>query len=200
MNIFTWLKSLFAKREQIEQPKERMVATNKYAETVMLTSNYSRRVSIKPLGVVFHHSCGTWEGDIGWIMNSSNPSKGIYASYHCLIKQDGKRVVFGDDTRRMWHSGTSSWMSKNSCNDFMLGCAFSGSTYSNEKFGGPLNNDQINSAIEWLIPRWEKWNFSFPWITDHRQVSPNRKNDLNPIEWVKLYEAIRQNLNKTHND
>ena len=125
-------------------------------------------------------------------MNSTNPSKGIYASYHCLIKQNGDRIIFGDDTRRMWHAGRSSWRGRNSCNEFMLGCAFSGSTYPKDKFGAPLNSDQINSALEWLDSRWEKWKFSLPWITDHRQVSPGRKNDLNPTEWVKLYDAIKQ--------
>lgn len=192
MNIFAWLKSLFVKSKKIDQPKNNMIIPKKYSETTMLTRNYSRGVSIKPLGVVFHHSCGSWEGDIGWIMNSSNPSRGIYASYHCLIKQNGERIVFGEDTRRMWHAGRSKWNGKNSCNDFMLGCAFSGSTYPNEKFGALLNEDQINSALEWLGFRWEKWGFSLRWVTDHRQVSPGRKNDLNPTEWVKLYEAIKQ--------
>ena len=192
MSVFKWLKSLFAKYPKIDKPKEEMIFRPKHSETTMATRNYSKGVSIKPLGVVFHHSCGTWEGDIGWIMNSSNPSKGIYASYHCLIKQNGDRVVFGEDTNRMWHAGKSKWNGKNSCNEFMLGCAFSGSTYPNEKFGALLNEDQINSALEWLEPRWEKWEFSLPWMTDHRQTSPGRKNDLNPTEWVKLYEAIRQ--------
>lgn len=183
---------MFAKYPKIDKPKEEMIFPKKYSETVMVTRNHSKGISIKPLGVVFHHSCGTWEGDIGWIMNSSNPSKGIYASYHCLIKQNGDRVVFGEDTKRMWHSGRSKWNGKNSCNEFMLGCAFSGNTYPNEKFGALLNEDQINSALEWLEPRWEKWEFSLPWMTDHRQASPGRKNDLNPTEWVKLYDAIKQ--------
>lgn len=191
MKIFDWLKSLFVKKNKMNEPVKEVIFVRKYSETVMLTPNYSKRVSIKPLGVVFHHSCGSWEGDIGWIMNSSNPSKGIYASYHCLIKQNGDRVIFGDDTRRMWHAGKSNWSGKNSCNEFMLGCAFSGSTYPNDKFGALLNGDQINSALEWLEPRWEKWKFSLPWIADHRQISPGRKNDLNPTEWVKLYDAIK---------
>lgn len=192
MNIFAWIKSLFVKNKKIDQPKNNMIIPKKYSETTMLTRNYTRGTSIKPIGVVFHHSSGSWEGDIGWIMNSSNPSRGIYASYHCLIKQNGERIVFGEDTRRMWHAGRSKWNGKNSCNDFMLGCAFSGSTYPNDKLGALLNEDQINSALEWLGFRWEKWGFSLRWVTDHRQVSPGRKNDLNPTEWVKLYEAIKQ--------
>ena len=192
MKIISWIKSLFAKRQNLSQDKGSMIIQCSYPETVMLTRNHSRGVKITPKGVVFHHSCGSWEGDIGWIMNSSNPSKGIYASYHCLIKQDGERVVFGEDTKRMWHAGVSTWNGKRSCNEFMLGCAFSGSTYPKERFGALLNEDQINSALEWLGPRWKSWGFSLEWITDHRQVSPNRKNDLNPTEWVKLYEAIKK--------
>lgn len=194
MNFIKWIKSLFAKQTNLVQPSIIMPTKVSYSETLMKTPNYTREHPIRPLGVVFHHSCGTWEGDIGWIMNSSNPSKGIYASYHCLIRQNGERVVFGPDTNRMWHAGVSKWNGKSSCNDFMLGCAFSGSTYPDERFGALLNEDQINSALEWLRPRWDKWKFSHEWITDHRQVSPNRKNDLNPTEWIKLQNAIKNNF------
>jgi AmpD protein len=196
VNFFNWIRSLFTssskvdKSTNINQPA--IFVGSKYPEVLMTTPNRTRGRSISPVGVVFHHSCGSWDGDIGWIMKSSNPSRGIYASYHCLIRQDGERVVFGKDTDRMWHAGVSRWNGRSSCNDFMLGCAFSGSTYPNEKFGGLLNKDQIESALEWLQPRWEKWKFSSKWMTDHRQASPGRKNDLNPSEWNKLYEAIKQ--------
>jgi AmpD protein len=28
-------------------------------------------------------------------------------------------------------------------------------------------------------------------VTDHRQVAPGRKDDLNPVEWDRLHAAIR---------
>lgn len=177
----------------------KLATVQKYPERTYNTTNYTSGVAIQPRGVVFHHSCGSWAGDIAWIMNPTNPAKGIYASYHCLIKQDGERAIFGDDTKRMWHAGASSWKGMPcSCNSYMLGCAFSGSTYPEDRFGAPLNRNQIESAIEWLEPRWRKWKFSMPWITDHRQVSPGRKNDLNPMEWVKLFEAIEKKFKSAY--
>jgi AmpD protein len=190
MNILNWIKSLF----KINKPMQPKPIKKTYEERELNSPNHTRGAMIVPKGVVFHHSCGTWLGDIEWIMNGSNPSKGIYASYHCLINHNGDRVVFGRDTDRMWHAGASKWMGKNSCNDFMLGCAFSGSTYPEEQFGALLNDDQINSAIEWLKPRFREWKFSLDFITDHRQVSPHRKNDLNPTEWTKLLTAIKAQL------
>ena len=185
MGLFAWLKKRFT-------PQTIPIVPN-YKEHLYHTTNYTHGKLITPRGVVFHHSCGTWNGDISWIMEPSNPGRNIYASYHCLIRQNGERAIFGEDTCRMWHAGLSSWKGiDKSCNDYMLGCSFSGSTYAHEPNGAPLNQDQIDSAIEWLTPRWKKWKFSLPWITDHRQVSPGRKNDLAPMEWNKLYDAIEE--------
>jgi len=49
----------------------------------------------------------------------------------------------------------------------------------------------INSAIEYLVPRMKKLSLSIKDITDHRTVSPNRKNDLNPTEYNRFMEALK---------
>lgn len=161
-----------------------------FAEELTLTRNVSGGRGIIPLGVVFHHTCGTWEGDKAWIMDANNPGNGIYASYHCVIHESGKRRKFAEDTSRCWHAGVSQWMGRKSCNDFMLGCAFSGDTYPNRKFGRTLTDNEIASAMEWLAPRIKRWGIKREWITDHRQVSPGRKDDINPFEWARLKRAI----------
>jgi len=176
---------------QPPQPQPTMNRYLTFPEETLLTANVSRGAKIKPLGVVFHHTCGTWEGDRAWILNASNPAKGIYASYHAVIRDTGERRKFADDTSRCWHAGRSSWRGKNSCNDFMLGVAFSGDTYPGRRFGRSLTDAEIASALDWLAPRITRWGITMDWITDHRQVSPGRKDDINPVEWERLRRAIQ---------
>ena len=176
-------------------PPERVVTAD-FQEEIFTTPNHSQGHSIRPEGVVFHHTCGTWAGDTAWIMNGANPRRGIFASYHCLINTDGTRRVFGGDERRMWHAGRSSWAGRSSCNDYMLGVAFSGDSYPDRRFGWDLNENQIASALEWLDPRVRKWGLKRAMITDHRQVSPARKDDLNPVAWERLNAAISKEVTR----
>ena len=67
----------------------------------------------------------------------------------------------------------------------MLGVSFAGNTYQ-----APLTDAQIASALEWLEPRWRARGWTLEWMTDHRQVAPGRKDDLNPVEWERLRAAI----------
>jgi N-acetyl-anhydromuramoyl-L-alanine amidase len=165
-------------------------STMTFAEEILQTPNVSANRSITPQGVVFHHTCGTWEGDKSWVMNPDNARKGIYASYHCITDVNGDRRVFAKDHQRTWHAGKSHWMGRSDCNSFMLGFAFSGDSYPDRRFGWNINERQIESALQWLAPRWIKWGLTLEMITDHRQVSPGRKDDLNPIAWEKLHNAI----------
>jgi AmpD protein len=69
----------------------------------------------------------------------------------------------------------------------MLGLAFAGDTYA-----APLSEAQLASALEWLAPRWEPLGWNLDWLTDHRQVAPGRKSDLNPVEWARVVAAVRR--------
>jgi AmpD protein len=155
-----------------------------FTEEVLQSPNVSSG-TIKPEGVVFHHTCGTWEGDKSWLLNPSSK-----VSYHCIINTDGSRRVFARDDQRAWHAGVSSWLGRNNCNNFMLGCAFTGDTWPNRKFGRLLSDIEIRSALDWLAPRIQKYGIKSSMITDHRNVSPGRKDDLNPAEWLKLKNRI----------
>jgi N-acetyl-anhydromuramoyl-L-alanine amidase len=142
---------------------------------------------IRPSGVVFHHSCGTWAGDTSWILNPASK-----VSYHCLINAKGERRVFAGDTQRAWHAGKSNWRGRADCNSFMLGVAFSGDTYPTRKFGRLLTDLEIRSALDWLAPRIQEHALMFYMLTDHRNVSPGRKDDLNPSEWLRLQRRIKE--------
>ena len=106
-------------------------------------------------------------------------------SYHCLIGHDGTRCTLVPETQVAWHAGASSFLGRERCNDFLLGVAFEGDTYAL-----PLTHAQVGSALEWLGARWAPLGWDPGRVTDHRQVSPGRKDDLNPEQWAALHAAI----------
>jgi AmpD protein len=158
-----------------------------FTEETLQSPNITKGRAIVPQGVVFHHTCGTWEGDRSWLLSPASK-----VSYHCIINRDGSRRVFAQDNQRAWHAGVSSWKGRSNCNDFMLGIAFTGDTYPDRQFGRLLSSVEIRSALDWLAPRIQKYVLKFDMITDHRNISPGRKDDLNPSEWLKLKSRIME--------
>jgi AmpD protein len=132
------------------------------------------------LGALFHHR------ELGFaetIARMLDPASRV--SYHCLIDADGSRCTLVPDAEVAWHAGVSRFLGRDRCNDFLLGVAFAGDTYR-----APLSSAQIDSALEWLRPRWTALGWDIGRIADHRQVAPGRKRDLNPPEWERLATAI----------
>jgi len=132
------------------------------------------------LGALFHHS---GLGFAETVERMLDPASRV--SYHCLIDLDGTRCTLVPDPEIAWHAGASRFMGRERCNDFLLGVAFAGDTYI-----APLTGEQVSSALEWLGRRWEPLGWEPGRVTDHRQVSPGRKRDLNPAEWDRLHSAI----------
>lgn len=131
-------------------------------------------------GVVFHHSVLGFEETIAHMVRPESR-----VSYHCLIAPGGERCRLVPDERIAWHAGVSRFGGRERCNLFLLGLAFAGDTYRE-----PLTPPQLESALEWLAPRWRARGWTIDAMTDHRQVAPDRKDDLNPAEWARLRAAI----------
>jgi N-acetyl-anhydromuramoyl-L-alanine amidase len=158
----------------------------KYNEVYKETPNKSVR-KIAPLGVVLHHSDGSYEGGVSWILN---PDSNV--SYHVLIDTNGDRTRFADDDRRAWHAGVSTFKGKRGCNDFLLGVSFSGNTNHRE-----LTDAEVESAVEYILPRIKKygWPTDLSTITTHRFVSPGRKDDTDVRAEERVMNALRSKLN-----
>ncbi len=156
-----------------------------YTEIYKQTPNISL-ASITPIGVVLHHSCGSFLGSVDWCLRSMSK-----VSYHCIINLDGSRVQLAKDNQRAWHAGKSSFKGKSDCNGFMLGLAFSGDTNIRE-----LTNDEINSAVEWILERIQKFNWpkDLSTITTHRAVSPGRKDDVDKRAEKVIIDALKKRL------
>ena len=151
-----------------------------FLEVIHLSPNYTAAPAHERLGVCFHHSVETFERTIEIMTDATSR-----VSYHCLIAPDGMRCTFVPDDCVAWHAGMSAFRGRENCNFFLLGLAFAGDTYRE-----PLTAAQLASALEWLAPRWARHRWTLDWMTDHRQVAPVRKNDLNPVEWTHLHAAL----------
>jgi len=156
-----------------------------FQEVFKATPNISYS-TIEPEGVILHHSYGSYKGGVSWILNDASN-----VSYHVLIDTDGSRTVFAKDTQRAWHAGKSSFNGRTGCNSFMLGLAFSGDTASRE-----LTKAEIDSAVEYLLPRFERWGWpkDLSTITTHKDVSPGRKVDVDSRAEKAIIDALRSAL------
>jgi AmpD protein len=153
-----------------------------FPEQMTLSPNRDDHRTHERLGVLFHH---TEVSAADAIRRMADPA--YERSYHCIIRTDGARITLVPDEAIAWHAGASVFRGRRRCNDFLLGVGFEGDTAA-----APLTVEQIASALEWLAARWRRYHWSLPWMTDHRQVSPSRKRDLDPAQWERLRAAIAE--------
>jgi AmpD protein len=151
-----------------------------FPELTRLSPNRDLDPPHECLGVLFHHSVAPFAGALERMLDPASK-----VSYHALVDLDGTRCTLVPDGHIAWHAGASSFLGRTRCNDFLLGLAFAGDTHA-----APLTEAQLASALEWLAARWIRYDWTPDRMTDHRQVSPGRKNDLAPAEWARLHAAI----------
>lgn len=158
-------------------------APKSYPETKARTPNVSAK-PITPQAIVLHHSGGSYAGGVSWI---KNPKSRV--SYHCLVAPDGRRTVFASATQRTWHAGRSSWQGRGDLNSWSVGASFAGDTYAQ-----PLTLDAMDSMAEYLLPIMRQYGLTAADVTDHRTVSPGRKDDLKPLELARMKSYLAKRL------
>ena len=151
-----------------------------FPEFTRLSPNHDLAPPHECAGVLFHHSVAPFADALTRLLDPASK-----VSYHALIDSDGTRCTLVLDRHIAWHAGASSFLGRTRCNDFLLGLAFAGDTCA-----APLTPAQLASALEWLASRWTRYGWTPDRMTDHRQVSPGRKDDLAPAEWARLHAAI----------
>ncbi len=165
-------------------PATKAKSRSGYPEKLLNTPNVSQGRRIKPKAIVLHHTSGTYAGSVAWCMNPASR-----VSYHCIVAKDGRRSTLADPDERTWHAGVSSWRGKRDLNSWSIGAAFEGDTYKR-----PLSEDEMASMAEYLLPLMKQYNLALSDVTDHRTVSPGRKDDLNPVELARFKKYLAARL------
>ena len=137
-----------------------------------------------PQAVVLHHTAGSYAGSVAWCMNPASR-----VSYHAIVARDGRRTVLADPDRRAWHAGNSVWLGRKDLNSWSVGAAFEGDT--NERV---LGEAEMASMAEYLVPIMKRYDLVLGDVTDHRTVSPGRKDDLNPQELARFKSYLSTRL------
>ena len=159
-------------------------SAKKYPERILNSPNVTRGRRITPKAIVLHHTAGSYQGSVAWC---ADPASRV--SYHCIVAKDGKRTVLADPDERCWHAGKSSWRGRRDLNSWSIGAAFEGDTNTRQ-----LGEVEMASMAEYLLPLLKKYGLSLNNVTDHRTVSPGRKDDLNPKELARFKAYLAQRL------
>jgi len=106
-------------------------------------------------------------------------------SYHAIVAKDGKRTALADPDERTWHAGVSTWRGRRDLNTWSIGAAFEGDTNTRQ-----LGTSEMASMADYLVPLMRKYGLALADVTDHRTVSPGRKDDLNPTEFARFKKYL----------
>ena len=148
----------------------------RFKEKQLNTPNVSAGRRIKPQAIVLHHTSGSYAGSVAWCMDPASR-----VSYHAIVANDGRRTVLADPDERTWHAGVSSWRGKRDLNSWSIGAAFEGDTNTRQ-----LGEPEMASMAEYLLPLIKKYGIPLNSVTDHRTVSPGRKDDLAASELARF--------------
>jgi AmpD protein len=151
--------------------------------TILQTPNISK-TQIKPIGVVWHHTAGAFNGSVDWCMNPISK-----VSYHGIVDLDGSYTQLALDHHRVWANGISSFKGRGNCNDFLISLAVSGDTNNRD-----LTKKEIETMAIITIEKMQKFNFAMDMITTHRAISPTRKNDISAIAEKQIVDKIKELL------
>ena len=156
--------------------------TRYYQQTNRHTPNISPGRTIYPTHIILHHTSGSYTGSVAWCLNPASK-----VSYHCIVARNGKRTVLAPPSARTWHAGVSEWGGRKNCNDYSIGLAWEGDTYTT-----PLSEDAILSAVEYLMPILEDFDIPLKNILRHEDIAPGRKDDCSPAAQSALLAALRK--------
>jgi len=178
---------------------------NQYKEFEHYTPNYTLdSITGKPAKnqksvIVIHHT-GNYPDPSDIIKTFEDTTKEVSA--HVVIMKDGTRHLFNTDDYVLAHAGKSDFNNKNKVNYFSLGIEMEGDTKDSHQFSVA----QLESLLEFLRPRIEKYKISLDNITTHKIIRnnyikkhPNEKGvpnkmDLDDKVWQQIHNLIKKKL------
>ena len=203
MNFIQWLNRLFAasqngpaatlpnsflpsKKSSTHAPsiKPKLPSGPRFREKQLNTPNVSAGRRIKPQAIVLHHTAGSYAGSVSWCMDPISR-----VSYHAIVAKDGRRTVLADPDERTWHAGKSEWHGRRDLNSWSIGAAFEGDTNQRQ-----LGEAEMASMAEYLVPLMKRYGLTLADVTDHRTVSPGRKDDLAASELARFKAYLAERL------
>lgn len=162
IGVVVWLKG----RQPQEEPHKLTVQRNYkkisgFDEKRFPTPNYDRTRTNEVRGIVLHHTGEPTVEESLEILSS--PERKV--STHVVIDTDGTRYVMADPTVVTYHAGLSMLYGREHCNYCTIGIEFQGNT-----LVAPLTDEQIASAIEYLMPIIEQYHIPLNHIMTHEMV------------------------------
>ena len=147
-------------------------------------------------GIILHHTA-TATGEQALRTLTAPRSR---VSCHVMIDTDGTRYVLAPPEAITWHAGKSRLNGRDMCNEFTVGIEFQGNTLEE-----PLTEDQIQSALDYVIPIMEKYNVPKENIVTHEEIRRNymekypkkkasAKVDVTPAEHTRFMKALEERL------
>lgn len=151
-------------------------------------------------GIVLHHTA-FMDSDLSGVLKHLTRPNG--ESAHVIIGFDGTRKVLARPDQVTFHAGQSAWNNRTNVNDFMVGIEFQGDT--NKK---DLTEQQIESAVEYMIPIIRQNNIRLEDIVTHQQIRDlyndyARKNnqktapskpDINQQNYKRIIDRLKQKV------
>ncbi len=180
-----------------EQPHEKT-----YREISYPTQNYDREKVNEVRGVILHHTAlPTIERSLEVLTTPINK-----VGTHCLVDTDGTRYILCDPTVVTFHAGKSVLNDREKCNEFTIGIEFQGNTLEE-----PLTDDQISSAIQYLLPIIDRYHISLDSVVTHEMIRDNymlkypekrtkNKIDITSWEYRRVMKALREAYRESHGE
>lgn len=152
-------------------------------------------------GILLHHTGFTNDDDLTNVTKLLTTKGGNSA--HVVIGKSGHRRVLADPKNVTFHAGESRFNNRSNVNDFMVGIEFQGDTNKAD-----LTNDQIQSAVNYMLPVIRENNISLENITTHEEVrklyneyakskgdkiAPN-KPDITYNNYVKILDELKKRV------
>lgn len=186
----TFVSADTAKVEAVRKP---------YKEIDYPTTKFDHEKVNKVRGVILHHTAEpTVERSLGIL---TTKEKGV--STHVVIDTDGTRYILATPDKITYHAGYSLLDNMEDCNNFTIGIEFQGNT-----LVSPLTEDQINSAIDYLLPIIDRYDIPIDNIVTHEMVRiaykkkhPQKKCsgkvDITKNEYSRFMNALRSKMRLT---